>query len=407
MTAISQILTRVAIRQAEFTASRARDASLLAPEFTLFQFIKDDELQFSNIIAWLLNPSGSHGQGPKFLGLFAEVLGLLWDEQACVRASVRTEAPTSWLHAARRMDVLIQSGDRAIAIENKSHDAVDQPMQVQDYLAHLDQEFKGSRCVIYLSAKGTLPSPESISVLERERRLATNELLIVDFGRLLPWIEACKAACQAKRISFFLDEIHRYIQQRFSGIRDVTERDQIISEMTSSSEAISASLQVSRATEDMKKVLIRKLEKQLYDLCSVRGWTLSPKRGQADSIRGSGFLIQFNVADQIAFAVGFGNEQRSFFAFGINETGHNPPDLNRILEAMEKAFKPGQVWPPVWPWGKQASTNDQCLPVDGDWSVSDRPWLQIADGALAAKIITAAGNVQKVLAENNLITDYS
>ncbi len=37
---------------------------------TPFEFIKADELGLSRVIGWLLNPSGSHGQGARFLKMF-------------------------------------------------------------------------------------------------------------------------------------------------------------------------------------------------------------------------------------------------------------------------------------------------------------------------------------------------
>lgn len=407
MSSTSALLGHVATVQAGFAAARLRDADLLAPEFSLFQFIRADELQLSNILAWLLRPTGSHGQGSRFLVRFVQTFGFAWDQAACDQASVRTEVATSRLDAARRIDILIQSGDRAIAIENKPA-AADQNNQVQDYLIHLDHEYKGGRHLIYLSAKGAPPSLASITDQERDRRISTNELAILGYGNLLPWIEACKKVCRADRVTFFLDEFLQYIQQRFLGVRDMTERDQIIAEMTNSSEAISASFQVIATAEQMKAALITKLETQLQHAMTGRGWKLkqksTPDRSRGTGARGSGFLIQFSDADQFAFALGFGNDQRSVVNYGINIIGATPPDAAEpIHAAMTRAFGPGEKWPPVWLWGRQANTNDQCLPIDGDWTSSDRPWLAIADGSMAGVIVNAAEKVRTVLAAHDLI----
>lgn len=418
----SGLLDRVARHQSAFAAARALYAESLAPDFSLFRFIDADELQLSNIIAWLLEPSGSHGQGSRFLVLFVEKFNLAWDEAVCASASVKKEAPcpsariqsqpsASQLDFARRIDILVHSGSHGIAIENKLNYAADQDNQVQDYFIHLDQKFKGSRCLIYLSPDRSPPTLRSISASESDIRKEANELVIMGGGDLAPWVEACKASCRAHRVSFFLDEFYRYIQQRFSGIKDMSQRDLIVSEMTSSRDSVAASLEVYKAAEQMKNALMAKLETQLQNEAKKRGWdnwVIGPKsvgeQTRGVGARGTGILIKFCASDQFAFAVGFGNDQRTFFAYGIHAKEPNLPESARIHEAMEKAFHNGKIWP-HWPWGKQTNIDDDCLPIEGDWNAGDKPWLAIADGSLAAVIVNAAEKVREVLLKNRLIVD--
>lgn len=84
-----------------------------------------DELTHSRLLAWLLDPSGSHDLGAGLLQRLAERVGIgpLVDEDAG-RARVRREV----VHPDGRADLVIDLPEACIGIENKI-DAVEQREQ--------------------------------------------------------------------------------------------------------------------------------------------------------------------------------------------------------------------------------------------------------------------------------------
>jgi len=102
----------------------------LAHRFNVFDFLRDDEMGLSKVIAFLLNPSASHGQGKYFLLQFLNfVKNENWDHLDSHAVKVETEHSTP---DNRRIDIYVDiKGDKpfSLTIENKPY-AGDQDNQV-------------------------------------------------------------------------------------------------------------------------------------------------------------------------------------------------------------------------------------------------------------------------------------
>ena len=86
-----------------------------ATNFSVFDYIDPDENRLSEMLRDLLDPSGTHGQGPKFLTSFLTKIGL---PQRSVYKECRVKRE-DLTHASRRVDITIRLDDFAIGIENK------------------------------------------------------------------------------------------------------------------------------------------------------------------------------------------------------------------------------------------------------------------------------------------------
>lgn len=142
-----------------------------ATGFNVFDLIEPDENKLSDILADLLNPRGSHGQGDLFLRLFLQQLDLGVGAKLTRDANAHREAPTHGiLKYRRRMDVLVDAGV-LLAIENKVNSS-EQLDQVKDYLEHLrycTQRSHRRGVLIYLTPDGRRPeSLERASFNEAE-----------------------------------------------------------------------------------------------------------------------------------------------------------------------------------------------------------------------------------------------
>ena len=186
----------------------------------MFQFIEPDENRLSDVLAFLLDPKESHGQGDLFLRLMFDRLGLLADAKCIQHATVRREAAThNILNSRRRMDIVVDAG-AWLAIENKV-DSPEQPEQVKDYLDHLHHYTRHSSSVraalIYLSPNGR--PPESVSEMQIDEIKASVELHCWNYHvELRQWLESCQRDCAAPKICQFLSDLMAYIKENYQRV---------------------------------------------------------------------------------------------------------------------------------------------------------------------------------------------
>ena len=147
----------------------------LAPRFNVFDYVRDDELGLSRIIADLLNPNAKHGQGKLFLQTLLSLEGLkntqYWpDLYRSQKISVVVERVIT---ANRRIDISVHiigadGKTYCLAIENKPR-AGDLENQVQHYLEYLSKEYDERFLLIYISGTGEGPSEWSIHETELDK----------------------------------------------------------------------------------------------------------------------------------------------------------------------------------------------------------------------------------------------
>ena len=213
----------------------------LARRFNVLDYLRSDELGLSKIIADLLDPGATHGQGWLFLGTFLKSLQRLTEtpifrelrsldeEEATV--VVETERGIT---DRRRIDVSVEirncSGVYCLAFENKPY-AEDRELQVADYLAFLNREYEDRFLLIYLSPTGKPPSEASVSrqnLLERWGR----HLALLSYHQsddewedglfripepLTEWLAACRRNCDVDRLRWFLRDVEVFCEHTFGG----------------------------------------------------------------------------------------------------------------------------------------------------------------------------------------------
>ena len=185
-----------------------------ATNFSMFHYFNEKEIRVSGILADLLRPDGSHGQGTTFLRLFLEeidrggkeLIRKLGDYGSLEQCSAYTEYRTS---AGRSIDIVLKLGDMWIGIENKPW-AGEQPDQVQHYLEFLQQK-DAQACVLYLSGSGD----------DSETIKDTGHYLTIPYGRtrkgpsVAHWLAECRRHCEADRVRWFLKDLLEYIAWMF------------------------------------------------------------------------------------------------------------------------------------------------------------------------------------------------
>ena len=193
----------------------------LSTGFNIFRVIRPKENRLSEIIADLLDPSGSHGQQRKFLDAFLrriikenDLLESLLKQQSC---SVTCERRTDYIESSqRRIDILVGFDNFGLAIENKPWGR-DQERQLNDYIRHLSKRYEEDRfCLVYLTPKGRDPEETSIACDPREKLKRESKLICVSYrDDILEWIEECCYLCESDKFRWFLRDFVEYMIDNF------------------------------------------------------------------------------------------------------------------------------------------------------------------------------------------------
>jgi hypothetical protein len=144
---IGSFLTKLALEIPKLDALRMGMELFGATRFSPFEIFSPDENTLSRVIAELLDPYGSHGQGALFANAILSELGYSkLGTHEVVR--VRREAMTK---AGRRIDIVIETLRYVIGIENKPW-AKQSARQLEDYYQELQTDLRGrTPILIFLS----------------------------------------------------------------------------------------------------------------------------------------------------------------------------------------------------------------------------------------------------------------
>jgi hypothetical protein len=371
----------VALRHARQAFSRR-----LAPDFSPFAFINSDELTLSRMLAWVLNPDGSHAQGAVFLDEFVRIFTPDLDLESASPGPVLLEAPCG---DRRRIDILVKYGRSAIAIENKPS-AADQEGQLEHYLGHL-QAYNDSRLIYLTGNAGRLPAEHSLPAKKRDALVEAGRLILMSYADLQPWLTACRGLSDSERVRAFIDDFQRYILARFEGVTDMTEQAMLIEQMTSDAQRVEAAAKIAISWREAQHVLIQRLQQQL-DHLTPEGWTIAAERFRAKNAH----MDIVNPAwAPLAFRVVFDAGNYNEFAYGLVRPGAPQSVLATLKKALDAELGEGSRYAPQdeWAWWRYTSLQDEMLPVVSNWGASSEPWQAIADGSLAPRIIEAAKRV--------------
>lgn len=185
-------------------------AAATGARFNIFSVLDRERREVtthSRFLAEFLNPKGTHSQGVIFLRLFVQMMGeffpayksdsakFSWDlgDIELGAFSVFAEAGTDGLG---RIDILIESGEKCIVIENKIY-AGDQERQLGRY-------YEYARCknfapediaLIYLTREGDEPDEYTLSGRksgELKYPLAKEKVLCVSYAEhIVRWVDSC------------------------------------------------------------------------------------------------------------------------------------------------------------------------------------------------------------------------
>lgn len=237
-----------------------------APDFRALSVLGPDENGLSDIIAELLDPRASHGQGETFLTLFSSRCGSV-GRHPKDRVTVHRESCTIFIsNQRRRMDILIDGGKWGIGIENKPW-AGEQKDQLQHYADDLERRFGENFLLIRLAGRDV--EVTSMDAARQVQLSARGKFASWQYAAdLFAWVNECRQRCQAPRVTTFLDEFSRYITAEFvtaSNPRADMERKHLLPALESILKKDPGQLQSAAAIAEVFPELRQKFVSQLFD----------------------------------------------------------------------------------------------------------------------------------------------
>lgn len=381
-----------------------RLAESTAPEFSVFDFVRTDEMGLSTCLAALLDPKGAHGQGSTYLRQFLEILDAEEHDGWCDdlnSATVLTEAPANDL---RRLDIHVRlSGGRAIAIENKPW-AGDQNLQLSDYASFLERTSReGGWKLVYLSDRP--PSDRSIKRDRFTELIETGRLKLVSFHVLAGWLARCLRLTKPINVRSFLEQMEQFIRQRMCGEVDMSESETVKEIVLGSQGTLRAAILIGKTLHSVKRHLLEHclrspFEKAMHDIGLTPVWDHS--------------LLDMRI--YTGFGTRFAREAGGYLRFEFERAGLNGlfwgirrtqklengtpdhPAASALYETMAQAFGRGgssDYW--FWYSTDVASIGTGDSPLSRDWDRAEIPWLRMQELSLAGDFSAWATRVREVL----------
>lgn len=366
---VHQLLCRVYEVQARHRAQ----ADAEGKRFQLFSLLgmerKEVKLH-TPLLADLLSPSGSHGQGAIYLRLFLSRVAIadFNVESATLRPEYSLGAVTN--ESGGRLDLRLSDGKRVLMVENKI-DAADGNNQLSRYREH-DRYAH----LIYLTLDGRKPGN-----VQTEAEMTRIGCIPISYAiHIRDWLKDCIEVTKPARVRevlcHYLDTVLSITNQCPDSMTD-----EIIQTILSSRETHEAFYAVRSQTEALKKELFRRLRADLdkmaadYDLRLVKcdgdsgggdtGWMFGSEELSAHNLR-------------IGFSFDKPDYQKLAFGFVKIDKAKPAPDGLLLAFKARSSYHSSNEWWPAWSYLEQPY---------GDWTRgSTVSWEALRTGEFAQEL---------------------
>lgn len=235
--------------------------------FNPFQFLQTDEMGLSKILAFLLDPTETHGQGDLFLNSFLKFIGK-HQFLAYKKVNIYREKTTKEITKEnRRHDIFIEGLlDNKIAwvisIENKLQGAIDQPKQMHTYAKDLKNYVSDSYFLIYLPIFSNNPPEKSISEDKWAKLMSDKKAMVLSASMLIQWLD--NTVIIAPAVKQFCNDFKKFLSEDIMG--NTQNSNELIECLVNNDKALFSALTVL----ETKKSLYEKLMNILIEQLKIR-----------------------------------------------------------------------------------------------------------------------------------------
>lgn len=407
---ITDFLNEISQAMQELRDEKKRTARRLAPDFSVFDMTRSDEMALSKCFAGLLNPEGGHGQGRLFLDKFLEKICGKRATWATGNCTVTLEKQAN---GQRRIDIYLDFGSAGgvIGIENKPW-AGDQPNQLSDYADYIKNKVTGKNKWLLLYFSNHEPSEESIKPDELEKIKESGNFIYVNYDQVIAWLDECLSETCSIKVQIFIEDLIQFIRLKINQELTVAETQEIVKTIIKYNK-LKEFFDVLSVANDLKDLLLTELKNNLNinqnkyefefnDVLSNKKW-LTNKYGE----------IKTKIStNNIYIGFSFDKNNLDNLVFGIKKADwkiEKSDKWKKLNECLQNKYNYGKS-SDNWPW--YASINQSKL-FEKDvenWSNNPIPWQMIQSGEMAGKMIKLVYEIYETLKEFpelNTITNSS
>ena len=404
---ITDFLNEISQAMQELRDEKKRTARRLAPDFSVFDMTRSDEMALSKCFAGLLNPEGGHGQGRLFLDKFLEKICGKRATWATGNCTVTLEKQAN---GQRRIDIYLDFGSAGgvIGIENKPW-AGDQPNQLSDYAKHLASYNKPWLLLYFCNGE---PSEESITPDKLEKIKESENFIHINYDQVIAWLDECLSETCSIKVQIFIEDLIQFIRLKINQELTVAETQEIVKTIIKYNK-LKEFFDVLSVANDLKDLLLTELKNNLNinqnkyefefnDVLSNKKW-LTNKYGE----------IKTKIStNNIYIGFSFDKNNLDNLVFGIKKADwkiEKSDKWKKLNECLQNKYNYGKS-SDNWPW--YASINQSKL-FEKDvenWSNNPIPWQMIQSGEMAGKMIKLVYEIYETLKEFpelNTITNSS
>lgn len=300
----------------------------MADRFNPFRFFRKDELGLSAILAFLLDPKETHGQGDLFLNSFLGKLNLhhfLAYDQVDVIVEKTTENN-------RRHDIFIRGilNDKiqwVLSIENKLNWAKDQDKQIEDYLADLiSYEVGNNYFILYLPVNYCNPSKDSIDEKEWEHKVESGNAKVWDQNIVIDWLNNVEIT--NREVKSFVKFFVKHLKERVMG--ENKDYSLLVNEMVKETNILNLALDIIRSKDELLKVVANEFKLNLKTNSPdwIRShWEICNNESESE------VLVIINTKNNLGVKILFDTGDYQNLYWGIYNVSSNK-DIEKVRERL-------------------------------------------------------------------------
>ncbi|KFJ91709.1 PD-(D/E)XK nuclease family protein [Pseudomonas aeruginosa] len=359
-------------------SARQRYQAQLAPEFSLLDYLRRDEMALSEYLAMLLDPHGAHGQRD----LYLENLLRLPDVQRLtgwldIKASLRVDTEYR-LPSGRRMDIYLHNDSCGLGIENKPW-AVDQANQLHDYARYLHGQFPDGQWLLIYLCNGDISECSLPADTPEDLRRG---VLVLDFYRLASWLEDSALHTQALPVRLFVEALAQFVREHINGEPSLDNGQDLTQLVLRTPENLKAAFSISQRLREVKRQLWREclahIQHELADLDVEMLWDDSLLEGR----RYASLSFRFHSTDRYGLAWAFDRANHGALHFGIcvwDEADTCREDALSINQAMSRFCQAEGRRSDWWPWWTYDTKAGMGQRLPSDWDLDPEAWLLLQE----------------------------
>jgi genome len=352
-----------------FRLQREKNELYDSNRFNPFQFLRTDEMGLSKILAFLLDPTETHGQGDLFLNSFLKFIGKhqflayqkvnIYCEKTTQETAQETvqETAQETIQENRRHDIFIEGllGNKiawVISIENKLQGAVDRPNQMHDYAKDLKNYVSESYFLIYLPIFSNNPPEKSISEKDWAKLISDKKAMVLSVSMLIQWLD--NTIIIAPAVKQFCNDFKKFLSEDIMG--NTQNSNELIEYLINNDKALFSALTVLETKETLYEKLMAMLVEQLKIRFNryTKLININFECGEDESFNKKGYGLYIGN-DDFGVCIYFNKKGLGDAYYGIYANHDNL--FNNILNVFSEFIKENDFYDsdkddnmPLWKW---------------------------------------------------------